>query len=258
MANNRDIMPEFLHGLVPAFLALHQEMFRGLTTALRASNESSASLAQPIVFALALGALHALTPGHGKAILFSYFLGRHARPFAGLAAGLRIAFSHVCIAVLLVGFFETTVGVSGRSTGAAATVETLAYVVIAASGAWLFLRAIARAKNRGQDTSLEKSRHLYPALAGLIPCPLTMLLLVYALARADVWIAIILVTFLAIGITATLSLIAILTIVAREFFLGCLDHTAQWYLRLTFGLEIVSASAILIIGMLLLMPRVAF
>lgn len=35
-------------------------------------------------FGLALGAVHALTPGHGKSIVFTHFIGRDAHPAAGV------------------------------------------------------------------------------------------------------------------------------------------------------------------------------
>src|SRR5689334_9401608 len=49
------------------------------------------------MFALSfiLGAVHALTPGHGKAALAAYFLGREARIAKGLRVALIAAFLHV-------------------------------------------------------------------------------------------------------------------------------------------------------------------
>jgi ABC-type nickel/cobalt efflux system permease component RcnA len=49
-----------------------------------------------------LGMVHALTPRHGKVVLFAYFLGRKARPWAGLLAAAQIACLHVGIAIVLV------------------------------------------------------------------------------------------------------------------------------------------------------------
>src|SRR4051812_11887723 len=62
---------------------------RGLATELRAGGFGTALLA------LALGALHALTPGHGKAALAAYFLGREASIGKGLRVTLVAALLHV-------------------------------------------------------------------------------------------------------------------------------------------------------------------
>jgi ABC-type nickel/cobalt efflux system permease component RcnA len=64
-------------------------IIRTLATELRAGSMGTASLA------FALGALHALTPGHGKAALAAYFLGREARIGKGLRVTLLAALLHV-------------------------------------------------------------------------------------------------------------------------------------------------------------------
>jgi ABC-type nickel/cobalt efflux system permease component RcnA len=46
-------------------------------------------------FAFLLGALHALTPGHGKSVLAAYFLGQEARIRKGLGVTLTAALLHV-------------------------------------------------------------------------------------------------------------------------------------------------------------------
>jgi ABC-type nickel/cobalt efflux system permease component RcnA len=60
-------------------------VLRNLAAKLRAGNTGTAA------FAFILGALHALTPGHGKAVLAAYFLGQEARVGKGLAVTLSAA-----------------------------------------------------------------------------------------------------------------------------------------------------------------------
>ena len=72
------------------YLAAWQgEIVRSLATELRADGLGSALLA------FALGALHALTPGHGKAALAAYFLGTEARLGKGVRVALMAALLHV-------------------------------------------------------------------------------------------------------------------------------------------------------------------
>ena len=56
-------------------------IMRSLAAELRAGGMGA------VIFAFGLGALHALTPGHGKAALAAYFLGREAH----IGKGIRVA-----------------------------------------------------------------------------------------------------------------------------------------------------------------------
>jgi ABC-type nickel/cobalt efflux system permease component RcnA len=61
-----------LDWLMTYLASLQGGIVRSLAAELRAGGLGTAMLA------FALGALHALTPGHGKAALAAYFLGREA------------------------------------------------------------------------------------------------------------------------------------------------------------------------------------
>ncbi len=247
-------MTDYFADIVPAFFALHQQVYGALTGALRHMASGGNSVFSAFLFALALGALHALTPGHGKAVLVSYFMGRDAQPLAGVWAGIKVAVGHSLVAVLLVTFFASTVNVFGRPSGAAAVMEIVAYAAIAASGLWLLVRAARRAKNPLSEAE-HPSEHSAPALAGLIPCPLTMLLLVYALTRADLWTAALLLIFLAVGIALTLSTIAVAVVLLRRMLMERMNASALWFGRLIAGLEIASAATIAAIGIVFLWAR---
>lgn len=82
-----------------AYLAsLQGGILRHLAAELRAGGAGTAGLA------FLLGALHALTPGHRKAVLAAYFLGEEARLGKGLRVALSAALLHVLsgLAVFLV------------------------------------------------------------------------------------------------------------------------------------------------------------
>jgi ABC-type nickel/cobalt efflux system permease component RcnA len=69
--------------------ALQAEIVSALAAELRAGGFATVALA------FALGALHALTPGHGKTALATYFLGTQARLGKGIAVALSAALLHV-------------------------------------------------------------------------------------------------------------------------------------------------------------------
>jgi ABC-type nickel/cobalt efflux system permease component RcnA len=85
--------------------------------------------------AVALGLIHALTPGHGKAVIFSHFLGQRADMLAGMRVAAVTALTHGMIAVLLVLVAGRVITPLGRPTGAAAWLEVIAGLIVAAVGA---------------------------------------------------------------------------------------------------------------------------
>jgi hypothetical protein len=66
-----------------ALLGLQREIQRSLASEFRAAHESHSRFAPLVLMsmAFAFGAVHAVTPGHGKSVVASYFLGQ-GRPGA--------------------------------------------------------------------------------------------------------------------------------------------------------------------------------
>jgi ABC-type nickel/cobalt efflux system permease component RcnA len=247
--DGRSRMSEILQAIVSGFYALHRDVHQALSAAV-ASPDGNAKLDYA---ALALGALHAVTPGHGKAILVSYFLGREAKPLAGVAASMKIAAGHVLLAAILVALFGSAVSFMGRPAGAAAAVETAAYAVIAAMGAWLLIRAVRRPSM--PESAHAAGGHDAPAAAALIPCPLTMLLLTYALANASLAVVAVLLAAFAAGIGLTLSAVAVAAIAARRVLAVPLAALPAWHAPALRILEAASAAVILAVGLAFLVPR---
>ena len=78
-----------MDGFLQTIGQMQSGIVRTLAAELRAGGFGAAGLA------FTLGALHALTPGHGKAALTAYFLGREARIGKGLRVALSAALLHV-------------------------------------------------------------------------------------------------------------------------------------------------------------------
>src|SRR5262245_10595786 len=79
-------MPDWL---IVHLSSLQAGVMRTLAAELRAGGLGTAMLA------FALGAVHALTPGHGKTALAAYFLGREAEVGKGVRVSLTAALLHV-------------------------------------------------------------------------------------------------------------------------------------------------------------------
>lgn len=183
---------------------LQRSMVTTLAAELRAGGLLTA------VFAFLLGAVHALTPGHGKAALAAYFLGQEAKLATGVRVALSAAFLHVIMgfAAFLVLRFVLSLAPIMTARGSP---------FFAASGYGLILFAGALMVFQGlRPVAVGASPHLLTAGIGLLPCPLTITVLGFAWAQgADLMIAVVLIA-LAAGIASTIGIVALLAIVLRR------------------------------------------
>jgi hypothetical protein len=75
--------------------------------------------------AFVLGALHALTPGHGKGALAAYFLGQDAKLGTGLRVTLTASFLHVLMGALVFVGLRFVVSQFGCGRGRSSTCRTV-------------------------------------------------------------------------------------------------------------------------------------
>jgi ABC-type nickel/cobalt efflux system permease component RcnA len=231
--------------VVQQVLEAHRQIHLELSAALRAASNREAAILSLAGVAFGLGMVHALTPGHGKAILFTYFLGRKARPWAGVATAGQVAGMHVGTAILLVIAFGGASYMFGRPAGAALILQTVSAVGVAAAGCWYLWRATRPARPAAQP-----AHHSGIAMAaGLLPCPLTMMVLSTAFAHASLGIGLLLVAVMALGIMATIALTGTTAIMIQRGIAAGLEDRPRGYSTILRGLEITSALLILGIGL---------
>lgn len=106
---------------------------------------------QTFAFAMLLsfgyGVLHTLGPGHGKAVIISYFVGKDGSLRRGLIMGVRIAIFHVFSAIVVVVLTDTVVRQSGGSAAANyRVVQLISYGAIALIGGWMLRQALQSVK----------------------------------------------------------------------------------------------------------------
>jgi ABC-type nickel/cobalt efflux system permease component RcnA len=215
-----------------------------------------ASRADIFVFAHALGIaalfgfVHALMPGHGKVALVSYYLGRPARIIGGLGTSVVLILAHVGSAVVLVlaGFrvIRATLGGVGRVP----LFEAASAALITVIGTWLFVRAISRDHDHAQHKG-----GILAFVTGLVPCPLTTFIMVYAAANRAILTGLFVTAAMAAGMIATIFILVACTIILRERGLRLLDRTAAVRERIGSALEMASALMIVAFGVWLFATR---
>src|SRR4051812_30991959 len=99
-----------------------------------AATRDWAALAAVLPLGVLFGAVHALTPGHGKSVLASYLVGSRLAALRSLAVAGVLALTHVgsavVLALLAAPLITRTLGGAGR----APVLERLSWGMLAAIG----------------------------------------------------------------------------------------------------------------------------
>lgn len=191
---------------------------------------------------IAFGAVHAITPGHGKTVLASYLVGaRRGLPGSLGVAGVLSA-THVLSAVLLalVGapLLARTIAGAGRSD----LIEDVSRGLIALIGLWLLVRAIRGARHPHGEGAV------VGFVAGLVPCPLTLFAMVLALSRGIPEAGIAFALSMLIGIALTLSIVAAATALMRDRAARFLERHGGSVARTARILDAVAGALLVAIG----------
>lgn len=194
-------MPDWLIVYLGSFQA---GVMRGLAAELRAGGVGTVALA------FTLGAVHALTPGHGKAALAAYFLGKEARIGKGLRVACVAAFLHVLSGFAVFLVLRLLIGqlpsISGRPS---LTFMLVGYSLIIIAGMVMLIQSLRPAY------AAHDGVHALTAGIGLLPCPLTISVLGFAWAQGSAAMVGVVLLSLALGISTTIGIVAVLAIVAR-------------------------------------------
>lgn len=233
---------------------------RGMIDRLRQPLTSPWALLVLVGACCLLGAVHALTPGHGKALLAAYLVGDRSTPREAVALGAVITFTHTA-AVLALGAVVLAAG--SVLPGVVVPVLTVvAGVVVLVLGVrlarrrWSSLRAPGHAHVHGHDvahghghvstraTSLRGIAAMGTA-AGLIPCPeaLSVLLLAIGLNRTALGLGMI-VAF-SVGLAAVLVGLGLLLVTAAP---ALSRFTSRRSGRVVAHLPLLSAVVVAILG----------
>jgi nickel/cobalt transporter (NicO) family protein len=199
------------------FLIRVQGLIQGsLSAALSsfADSRDGTLLAAMLPMGIAFGAVHALTPGHGKTVLASYLVGSRLTGFRSLTVAGALALTHVgsavVIAVLALPLISRSLGGAGR----APSLELLSRGLLALIGLWLLLRALRGHRSHAHD---ESKGIMVGVVAGLVPCPLTLFAMILALSRGVPEAGLTFALAMVLGVGLTLGGVALMAVLAREW-----------------------------------------
>lgn len=225
-------------------IALQSDINAAVTGYLAAFAEERDWLALAAVLPLGIlfGAVHAITPGHGKTILASYLVGSRLALLRGIATAAIMALTHVglavVIAVLALPLVTRTLGGAGQTP----ELELVSRAGLILIGAWLVARAMLhRPHAAGEGLTVA-------VMAGLIPCPLTLFVMFYALARGVPEAGLTFALAMGLGILLLLSSVALVVVLARDQALRLAARFGDSIERIARGMEILTGFALIVIG----------
>ena len=205
-----------------------------------------------LLAAFGWGAVHALSPGHGKTMVAAYLVGTRGTARHAAALGLIVTFTHT------VGVFA--LGAVTLTLSAVVVPERLYPWLSLASGLLVIgvgasvLRSRLRARRAHHHHHAELSPRALLAMgasAGLLPCPSALVVLLAAIAQHQVGLGLVLIVAFSAGLATTLTA-AGLAVVASGRTLGRIGAPS----RLVAALPTFSAFAIVAVGCVLTLKAV--
>jgi len=213
------------------------------------------------------GVLHAAGPGHGKVVVFSYFISRRSRIKKGILLGNLISLFHAVsgvVIVLTLYFIIKTAYLASFET-ISQKIKLVSYGLVVVIGLVLFLKSImSRTKTPFKEP--EKDSHkrssdykdVFPlaVAVGMVPCPGVVIIMLFALSFNLLVTGLILSFLMAMGMAATITLAGLLSILGQEGLLKGLSrneraqHLVQKSFTIFGSLLIITFGGILLVGAL--------
>jgi nickel/cobalt exporter len=172
------------------------------------------------------GAAHALTPGHGKAIVAGYLVGTRGRPRDAVALGLVVTATHT-IGVFALGFVTLALSAFVVPERLYPWLTLVSGLLVVGVGASVFWR---RLRHRRQHAHGHHHHHEHDhgygrggllgvgVAAGLLPCPSALVVLLSAIALHRIGLGLALIVAFSVGLATTITAIGLIAVLARRAF----------------------------------------
>ena len=216
--------------------------------------------------AFAFGAVHALSPGHGKTLVAAYLVGARGTPRHAVFLGLMVTFTHT-ISVFALGLVtlylsrfvlpETITPILGAISG---------ITIVWVGAALLYRRTLGQGMARRLAPPLPGLAHDHGdgrvhthvpeevsvgglialgASGGLVPCPSALVLLLTSVSLGRVGLGLTLLVAFSAGLAVVLTAVGLAVLFAKHWLPGCKTLARGKVLRY---LPVASAAFIVCVG----------
>jgi ABC-type nickel/cobalt efflux system permease component RcnA len=202
----------------------------GLAGLIEADDPSVGVILLSLLVAAFWGAAHALTPGHGKALVAGYLVGTRGRPRHAFALGATVTLTHTA-GVFALGL--VTLGLSAfvvpEQLYPWLTLVSGALVVGVGAGVLVRRARHARDHRHGHHHAHDHQHHDHEDIgargvlgigvaAGVLPCPSALVVLLSAIALHKLAFGLALIVAFSVGLAATVTTIGLVAMLARRAF----------------------------------------
>ncbi len=235
--------------MAPLLILAHVEAASRLTALLNGQFTPTA-IAAGIAIAVGFGAVHALSPGHGKTLVGAYLVGSRGAPQAALWLGLTTTVTHTLAVFIL--------GVTALLASHYIDLDRVYPILGAASGLAICLVGLRLLAMRLRDGHHHHTHHHHDdqlsedwssilaigISGGLTPCPSALVLLLSAIALHQIAYGLLLISSFSLGLASVLTSLGLAAVYGR-----------QWLEKAPIGtgimqrLSVVSAFATVCIGL---------
>ena len=184
-----------------------------------------------LLAAFGWGALHALSPGHGKAMVAAYLVGTRGRPRHAVILGATVTVTHT-IGVFALGLVTLALSQYVLPEDLYPWLNLAAGLLVVGIGAGVLRSRVRHAKRHHQhqhhhpDHQHQHHHHHHDvtprgllgmgAAAGLIPCPSALVVLLAAVSQHEVGLGMLLIVAFSLGLAATLTALGLAVVYARR------------------------------------------
>jgi len=220
-----------------------------LLDVLKGSDLSPDVILAAFLTALFLGAVHALSPGHGKALVAAYLVGSRGTVGHAVWLSLIVTFTHI-LSVVVVGLVALVAAQYVVPEYYMPFISLASGLIIIAIGIWLIVTRIKRRRPKK-----EKDHH-HPSgkvgwrtllalgiTGGIVPCPSAMVVMLTAIAIGRIAFGLSIIVFFSLGLAVSLIIVGILAVKTSHI----LDRFARANV-LTRWLPLASAIVITLLG----------
>ncbi|MGM0442496.1 MAG: nickel/cobalt transporter [Elusimicrobiota bacterium] len=256
--------PAFIQKIINSIAPLQRKIRKNLSNLASKLKKSKSPRTFLVIFFFSFlyGVIHALGPGHGKIVAFSYFASSSdSRLKSGIIAGSSIAFLQAISAILLVSVMyfvlNKTKFISIESTRTVIT--RVSFGMIFLLGIYLFIDffiSVFKKRNKKKQKINQNKMRAAILSVGIVPCAGTIIILLFTLSLDMLGLGIAMTFFIAAGMALTISLAGIAAISTKKGVFKFLHKkpklvsTFQNLIKLTGAVIITLFGAIMFIGSL--------